>query len=323
MAEREEPQVYHQFNSLPLQNVIDLTNEVDFVESRRWIPEPQGGPQEPQFLGSNSAVSIENVVDLTGDQEQNESDEVIFTGQRTVFFRQNVLQPNSRTGPRVGSRSGPRPTVGGSTQNPLPSTSPLFVPSRQVHPVVPSGYRLRTVRSNHGGFAVDLTSFGQMFSSHSMERIPALWQLGALHNMANHLDYGNHSFEQRSHANHMPPPAARDNFTRSPTASDILVCPSCDEELTHNKEDLFGKKTSKVSNKKDREEHPFWVVKECGHVYCNKCYQNRGDKTKMTGFREVLKPSNAKSGTKKSLVCAVSDCKCDIKGKDKWVGVFL
>ncbi|RKF55608.1 putative cell cycle control protein [Erysiphe neolycopersici] len=323
MAEREEPQVYHQHDSLPLPNIIDLTNEVEFEEARRWVPEPQGGPQEPQFLGSNSTIAMENVVDLTGDQEQNDGDEVIFTGQRAVFLRQNVSQSNPRSGPGPVTRPVPRPIVGGSTQNSLPSSSPsLLVTSRSVLPVVPSGYRFRTVR-NHGGFAVDLTSFGQIFSTHSMERMPALWQLGALHNMANHLDYGNRSFEQRSHANHMPPPSARDNFTRSPTASDILVCPSCDEELTHNKEDFLGRKSSKVSNKKDREEHPFWVVKECGHVYCNKCYQNRGDKTRMTGFREVIKQSNAKSGTKKALVCAVIDCKCDIKAKDKWVGVFL
>lgn len=276
MDEQEEPQVHPQHDSLPLRNIIDLTNEVEFVEARGWVPEPQGGPQDLQFIGSNSSVSMENVVDLTNDQEQNESDEVIFTGQRTLFFRQNMFQPNPRTGPRqvprVVSRPGPRPTAGGSTQDGLPSNnSSLLVPSRPVLPVVPPGYRLRTVRSNHGRFSVDFTSFGQMFSSHSMERIPALWQLGALHNMANHLDYGNRSFEQRSHANHMPPPAARDNFTRSPTASDVLVCPSCDEELTHNKEDFLGKKASKVSSKKDREEHPFWVVKECGHV----CHANK------------------------------------------------
>ncbi|KAI6245600.1 hypothetical protein HI914_06096 [Erysiphe necator] len=336
MAEREQPQVNHRHDSLSSQNFIDLTSDLEHVEAQIWVTEPQRGPRGPQYLGSNNAISMGNVVDLTGDQEQNEGDEVIFTGQRTVFLRQNVPQlglrpssrPSSRRGSRLGQRTAPRlgqrPTIGGSTQHTLRSNSPsLLVPSASVLPVVPSGYRLRTVRSNHGGFAVDLTSFGQMISSHSMEGIPALWQLGALHNIANHFDYGNRSTEQRSHASHVPPPAARDNFTRSPTTSDILVCPSCDEELTHSKEDPLAKNQGKISNKKDREEHPFWVVKECGHVYCNSCFQNRGDKTRPSGFREVIKPSNAKSGTKKTMVCAVDDCKCDIKGKDKWVGVFL
>jgi uncharacterized Zn finger protein (UPF0148 family) len=47
-----------------------------------------------------------------------------------------------------------------------------------------------------------------------------------------------------------------------------VICPSCEEELIHNKEieEPVAKKNGKAPTRKEREEHPFWVVKECGHV---------------------------------------------------------
>ena len=79
---------------------------------------------------------------------------------------------------------------------------------------------------------------------------------------------------------HVPPPKAREGFTRSPREEDIVVCPACEEELIVGPEEPIaavpatptatptGKSSAKVKakSKKDREEHPFWVVRECGHV---------------------------------------------------------
>jgi len=103
-----------------------------------------------------------------------------------------------------------------------------------------------------------------------------------------------------------------------------VICPSCEEELIHNKEpeeEPVVKKGGKAPTKKEREEHPFWVVKECGHVYCNKCYQNRvPSKTSTHKASFIEKPG---AGRAKKLLCAVEDCASDIKNKEKWVGVFL
>lgn len=137
------------------------------------------------------------------------------------------------------------------------------------------------------------------------------------------LDYQHAAFADRK-PNHVPPEPAKPGFTRSPTENDTIICPSCEEELVHNK--VFDEpmlKKGKAPTRKEREEHPFWVIKECGHVYCNNCYQNRVPSSKQPGnvsFPE--KPSSSK-GSKKVPMCAVEDCESEVKAKDKWVGVFL
>ena len=81
------------------------------------------------------------------------------------------------------------------------------------------------------------------------------------------MDYGHVAFAERK-PDHVAPPRVCSGFTRSPTDDDIVICPSCEEELIHRKEDEEPpvKKGGKAPSRKDREEHPFWVVKECGHV---------------------------------------------------------
>lgn len=159
-------------------------------------------------------------------------------------------------------------------------------------------------------------------------------QHGQVQAMPNGLNYQNAAFADRK-PEHVAPPPARSGFTRSPTEDDVLVCPSCEEELIQNNdiEEPALKKSGKAPTKKEREEHPFWVVKECGHVscflnifrlvtntvqvYCNTCFQHRAKQ----GFNEQTRQSGSKKS--KGLACAVEDCECDVKGKDKWVGVFL
>jgi hypothetical protein len=88
------------------------------------------------------------------------------------------------------------------------------------------------------------------------------------------LHYEQHAFAQARHADipqnpplYEPPPAAREGFTRSPTEDDIIICPACEQELVaRSEEDQTAVKKTKTQNKRDRAEHPFWVVKACGHV---------------------------------------------------------
>jgi hypothetical protein len=85
--------------------------------------------------------------------------------------------------------------------------------------------------------------------------------------MPDRMNYERVPFGDRK-PDHVAPPKAREGFTRSPTENDVVVCPSCDEELVHVKdaEEPVFKKGGKAPTRKEREEHPFWVVKECGHV---------------------------------------------------------
>jgi hypothetical protein len=81
------------------------------------------------------------------------------------------------------------------------------------------------------------------------------------------MDYQRGAFADQK-PDHIPPLPAKEGFTRSPTENDVVICPSCEEELVHKKdtEDPVVKKGGKAPTRKEREEHPFWVVRECGHV---------------------------------------------------------
>jgi hypothetical protein len=77
--------------------------------------------------------------------------------------------------------------------------------------------------------------------------------------------------QQPRKPDHEPPPEAKKGFTRSPTEEDVIVCPGCEEELVAKKgedDQPLPKKSSRAPSRKDREEHPFWVLKDCGHVCC-------------------------------------------------------
>jgi len=86
-------------------------------------------------------------------------------------------------------------------------------------------------------------------------------------NLPGQMDYARAPFEERA-PQHEPPPPAQEGFTRSPVEGDMVICPSCDEELIHRKDtpDEVVIKKGKAPTRKEREEHPFWVLKECGHV---------------------------------------------------------
>ena len=88
--------------------------------------------------------------------------------------------------------------------------------------------------------------------------------------MPQNLNYQHNAFAPPM-PNYVPPPKPSDGFTHSCKDGDeenTVVCPGCDEELEHRKGDNEQATVSKSgkTSRKDREEHPWWVVKECGHV---------------------------------------------------------
>lgn len=163
------------------------------------------------------------------------------------------------------------------------------------------------------------------------------------------FDYGNNGRNGRAAAaaaaaaaaeaqrNANEPPPAREGFTRATGEDLAVVCPSCEEELSYDPDEeeqqkAGGPPAKRPRNKKDREEHFFWAVKECGHVYCKKCFENRKC-TKNTGFKAKDQGSSSASGAagssgapaakQKVIVCAVEDCSAEVGYKGHWVGLFL
>jgi len=125
---------------------------------------------------------------------------------------------------------------------------------------------------------------------------------------------------------HVPPKPARPGFTRSPAALEkdqILICPACEEELIHHENENPAPTTNakgKALTDKERAEHPFWVVRKCGHVFCNKCYQGRKNKTGDCESKFYL-PDQPKS--EKTLICVVDECHSAVSKPADWIGVFL
>lgn len=133
------------------------------------------------------------------------------------------------------------------------------------------------------------------------------------------------------------PPPSRPGFTRDtrPDGADnsageelVVVCPSCDNELKYSPddEDDNPRPAKKPRGKKSQEEHHFWAVKNCGHVYCKNCYDNRRKHSKgkdsaaaKTGFR--FQPSETSKSIK--IFCAVDDCESEVSANAAWVGIFM
>ncbi|KAF3765244.1 hypothetical protein M406DRAFT_356892 [Cryphonectria parasitica EP155] len=127
-----------------------------------------------------------------------------------------------------------------------------------------------------------------------------------------------------------PPPPARPGFTRH-TGPDrdtndemVVVCASCDNELKYSAaaaDDDGARPAKRPRNKKDREEHHFWAVKGCGHVYCRDCYENRR-KYKSKDYDKLGFRVNYSYKTPK-VFCAVDACDSDVTNNQSWVGIFI
>ncbi|KAK4167785.1 hypothetical protein QBC43DRAFT_203315 [Cladorrhinum sp. PSN259] len=127
---------------------------------------------------------------------------------------------------------------------------------------------------------------------------------------------------------HVPPPPAPEGFTRNTGGDQVIVCAGCDEELQYCPEDEDAANAAnaakhkspaakRAKSRKDMEEHFFWALKDCGHVYCKSCYEKRlVKKAERTPFRPAV-------DNNKKMICSVDDCKTEVGNKYAWVGLFL
>ncbi|CAG9941525.1 unnamed protein product, partial [Clonostachys rosea f. rosea IK726] len=122
-----------------------------------------------------------------------------------------------------------------------------------------------------------------------------------------------------------PEPPTRAGFTRATFAEpeegndEVVVCPCCNEELAYDPtETTVAPSSSAGKGKRKRPpEHHFWALKNCGHVYCAECFENRKPTKAL--------PNGAgfpmKSAT--DIRCAVDDCETKVIPKGEWVGIYL
>ncbi|SPO03103.1 uncharacterized protein DNG_05785 [Cephalotrichum gorgonifer] len=129
------------------------------------------------------------------------------------------------------------------------------------------------------------------------------------------------------HHHHNEPPAAsrnkmeiappREGFTRDTGEDTVVVCPACGDELEYDPGKGEGKR-----RKRDKGDHHFWVVKACGHVYCQNCFEARRPTTRNQSKFPALDGS-AVAAPQAKVRCAVEDCKSEVTVKGAWVGIFL
>ncbi|KAL1838712.1 hypothetical protein VTJ49DRAFT_2277 [Mycothermus thermophilus] len=232
---------------------------------------------------------------------------------------------------------------------------PIQLPRRESHPLHNNNNRHQPRRSqrvqNHNprnrhdqpaGFGARLAGFANILSGFDLVRqlgfgrhpdleIQFLGGLGDNANMENPLANNVPNLNYRGYGppapapkpRHVPPPPPRAGFTRDTGSADqVVVCAGCDQELKYDPEaGQAGSNTPRVKrqrNRKDFEEHHFWAVKECGHVYCKECYDGRKNTSKTPSFRRENGSGNARK-----IFCAVDGCTSDVNNKGNWVGLFV
>lgn len=267
MAERQQPSHPPSLTHQTSRTVIDLTEDAedadaDLVNARLQQRFPRRPP--PQLGRSDGSTFI----DLTDDLGE---DDLEFIGERELPRQNSPPAPRHRHRARM-SHNTLRENIRAIERNEaatfgfIARHNPNDDADQHHHPLAFMEPR-RPVGLRFGGDEGMARIMIDAVSRHRAEH----------QNMPGILDYGLNAFHVRlpvppAKPKHEPPAEAKQGFTRSPREDDMVICPGCEEELVAKKveedDKPQSKKSSRPPSKKDREEHPFWVVKECGHV----CY---------------------------------------------------
>lgn len=245
------------------QTLIDLTSD---PEDSQPIARNRGRShsQRPPQLGRSDAQALGSIIDLTEDNdiEITSSRQITPVPNHAVHYRRHRAQEAQRPPqlPRIAELQPPRQARG-----PLDFGFPFGGGAGHVAMTM---FRHMPAAVRNLAFGLDGMEHLQAFEN--MQPMPDI------------MDYRRDAFVAERKPDHVAPPPAKAGFTRSPTDDDVVVCPSCDEELVHDEdeeekdEEPAAKRGGKTASRKEREEHPFWVVKECGHVrylpfFCGIC----------------------------------------------------
>lgn len=335
MAEEVHAQMRPHLEHRTSQTIIDLTEDAD-----DRAPVPRHGRERarrPPQLGRSDSLALGELVDL-GDVIDLTED---IPDLDVQFTREVQLPPAPAPARRPRVYEQPPPAHPRRIHAPHYNAAGHRFPQIFERPLEALAYY-----TMHPRGIPQRIGRGGMYDDENMDD----WPEPQLHNfepipMPHDMAYHANAFDNRNigKPEHEPPKKAADGFTRSPGKKDVVICPCCEEELIHkaDAEEPVVKKGNKPPTKKEREVHPFWVLKECGHVsrlhsktlicltpyqvYCNSCYQARVPTPKGTrkAFREINKPGPSGKKAVKTFLCAVDDCESEVRSKERWVGVFL
>ncbi|KAI8248217.1 Pre-mRNA-processing factor 19 [Colletotrichum sp. SAR 10_77] len=291
---QERPQRRAQQNQQGPADVIDLTNEPDSpVQSH--APRPSVNPRRQNSQGRNPpalarsdssilAGNAPNVIDLTDDSPE-------------VPRR----RPDRQLPPIPGRNREHRDRGGFMPYNPASAFSGLAAGLRRhLYPL-------------------------RLFPAQEED----VQLLGILHNRINpgdlnnplgniQLQYEHNAFDRAESPKpvHQPPPPAKPGYTRDTGSDMVVICPCCNEELAYDPDVPASESHPSRKGKRQRSEHHFWALKDCGHVYCEECFENRKPTAKR---RNTGLPSNPEGKT----ICSVDGCDTQAGNKGSWVGIYL
>ncbi|KAF5514551.1 Pre-mRNA-processing factor 19 [Colletotrichum fructicola] len=291
---QERPQRRAQQNQQGPADVIDLTNEPDSpVQSH--APRPSVNPRRQNSQGRNPpalarsdssilAGNAPNVIDLTDDSPE-------------VPRR----RPDRQLPPIPGRNREHRDRGGFMPYNPASAFSGLAAGLRRhLYPL-------------------------RLFPAQEED----VQLLGILHNRINpgdlnnplgniQLQYEHNAFDRAESPKpvHQPPPPAKPGYTRDTGSDMVVICPCCNEELAYDPDVPASESHPSRKGKRQRSEHHFWALKDCGHVYCEECFENRKPTAKR---RNTGLPSNPEG----KIICSVDGCDTQAGNKGSWVGIYL
>lgn len=231
-------------------------------------------PSSRTILHSSAdSAAMTEIVDLTDD------DELVVTGMRplsrnnqqppmfqrrfpVIEARARHAQAHTHANAQASNANGPRPIAG------RPNFANYYNPHNIGHAYLHDNNILQSDLIN-SAVVRDLPLPG------NLQQQRMLLNIG-------HFDYTAHAFAApvrpvaTAEPEYVAPPPVPEGFTRTPDQEDVAICPGCEEELVAHKIDgdyvsTKTKKSGKAPTKTEREQHPFWVIKECGHVsLCHK-----------------------------------------------------
>lgn len=239
MSERSQPQPPPRLEHRASQTLtIDLTAENDEPPAP---PQDRPRPQRRPPTERQGAPDASDIIDLTDD---NDVEITRVASRRLPSISDMSLIPVRHHLPPIDPRA-------------------IFVPQEPER-------HINRVFSDNGpvtrGYRISAAQ-GEIIIRPSPDFLEHIHMIGNVQAFGGQMDYQRAAFVH-PRPDHVAPGPAKQGFTRSPTEEDVVICPSCEEELIHDKgpEEPVAKKGGKALTRKEREEHPFWVVKGCGHV---------------------------------------------------------
>ena len=232
-----------------LEHRASQTLTIDLTDDNDELPQDEPPrPREQPRAGRNSGVNESNVIDLTDDNDV----EITRVAPRPLpSLSDMALNVPRNQIPRMNRRLPFLP------QEPARSINRVF----PAHNPMPRGFHVTALGQGEIIFHP---------SPNFLDHIQMLEDATAIiGQMDRQIDLQRENgAAAHSRPDHIAPPDAKAGFTRSPTEKDVVICPSCEEELIQDKDpdEVAVKKSGKAPTRKEREEHPFWVVKSCGHV---------------------------------------------------------